>query len=267
MEHLRRAVTILPQGTPAARVSLWHLGAALERQDKKTEALSNYIKSYNSGDPDAGRRAVIEQLYRKINGSLDGLDERIGTGATQVSGQSPATSDPVPTSPAAASTPPSESPTPEPSPSQLPASDTAPERSASSAPETPAATVPTAEPAPETPAAQSSLATSPVERLDKPARSTVSITGRVKDANGNAIANVVVVLISPQGTVLASTTDEQGKYSFTVVPSSSAHSYRLIPSKDGFSFEPVDKVLPVVSEDQKELDFVGNPVKQSVRLR
>ena len=96
---------------------------------------------------------------------------------------------------------------------------------------------------------------------------TVTITGRVKDANDNPIANVVVVLISPQGTVLASTTDEKGNYSFTVAPSSSTQNYRLIPSRDGFSFEPVDRVLPVVSDDQKELNFVGRLVTQSVRLR
>jgi len=103
--------------------------------------------------------------------------------------------------------------------------------------------------------------------MDKPPRATVTITGRVKDATGNPIANVVVVLISPQGTVLASTTDEQGNYSFTVAPSSSTRSYRIIPSKDGLTFEPLDRVLPVVSDDQKELDFVGRPIKQSVRLR
>src|SRR6185503_2226748 len=42
VEHLQRAVTILPEGTPAARAALWHLGVALERQDKKAEALSYY---------------------------------------------------------------------------------------------------------------------------------------------------------------------------------------------------------------------------------
>jgi hypothetical protein len=78
---------------------------------------------------------------------------------------------------------------------------------------------------------------------------------------------VVVVLISPQGTVLASTTDEQGNYSFTVAASSSTLSYRIIPSKDGLTFAPVDRVLAIVSEDVKELDFVGTTVKQSVRLR
>jgi len=96
----------------------------------------------------------------------------------------------------------------------------------------------------------------PVETAAKP-RATVTISGRVKDPGGNPIANVVVVLISPRGTVLASTTDEQGNYSFTVVPSSLTHSYRIIPSKDGLTFEPVDRVLPLVSDDQKELDFIG----------
>jgi hypothetical protein len=66
---------------------------------------------------------------------------------------------------------------------------------------------------------------------------------------------VVVVLISPQGAVLASTTDEQGNYSFTVAPSD--HSYRIIPSKDGFTFDPVDKVLPNVGDDQKGQNFIG----------
>jgi hypothetical protein len=103
--------------------------------------------------------------------------------------------------------------------------------------------------------------------MDKPPRATITLSGRVKDASGNPIANVVVVLISPQGTVLGSTTDEQGNYSFTVAPSSSTHSYRIIPSRDGLTFDPIDKVLPVVSDDVKELDFVGMPVKQSVRLR
>lgn len=88
VEHFKRAVAILPEGTPAAHTSLWHLGVALERQDKKSDALSYYIKSYNSGDPDPVRRAVIEQLYRKINGSLAGLDERIGPApATSINAQ------------------------------------------------------------------------------------------------------------------------------------------------------------------------------------
>jgi hypothetical protein len=98
--------------------------------------------------------------------------------------------------------------------------------------------------------------------MDKPLRTTVTITGRVKDSGGNLLANVVVILISPQGTVLASTTDEKGNYSFTIAPSSpssSPHSYRIIPSRDGFTFEPVDKILAVVNDDVKDLDFVAMP--------
>jgi hypothetical protein len=86
-------------------------------------------------------------------------------------------------------------------------------------------------------------------------RATVRITGMIKDSGNNPIANVVVVLISPLGTVLASTTNDQGNYSFIVVRS--AHSYRIIPSKDGLTFDPLDRVLPAVSNDQKELDFIG----------
>ena len=86
-------------------------------------------------------------------------------------------------------------------------------------------------------------------------KATVKITGRVKDANNNGIPNVVVVLISPRGTVLASTTDAEGNYSFVVSPS--RLSYRIIPSKDGYGFEPLDKVLTGVNDDQKELDFMG----------
>lgn len=94
-----------------------------------------------------------------------------------------------------------------------------------------------------------------METMDKSRPAVVTIKGRVKDSRGNPIANVVVVLISPQGTVLASTTDDDGNYKFTVAPS--PQSYRIIPSKDGYRFEPVDKLLAGVSEDQKEMDFVA----------
>ncbi|MEJ7708669.1 MAG: hypothetical protein WKF84_02150 [Pyrinomonadaceae bacterium] len=53
---------------------LWRLGAALDASGSGEEALAFYIKSYQSGPPDPGRRAVIESLYRKLKGSLEGLD-------------------------------------------------------------------------------------------------------------------------------------------------------------------------------------------------
>jgi tetratricopeptide (TPR) repeat protein len=77
-EHLRRAVSVLPEQTPSWRTALWHLGVALQQSGNNDEALSFYIKGYNAGDNDPVRRAAIESLYRKIKGSLDGLDERIG---------------------------------------------------------------------------------------------------------------------------------------------------------------------------------------------
>lgn len=293
--HLKRAVTILPEGTPAARSALWHLGVALERQDKKEEALSYYIKSYNSGDSDPVRRAVLEQLYRKVNGSLAGLNERIGPGLGAVDAQSTAVNTPTPettdktgdSAPAATASPestpvadsspvPSSSRSPEvavPTPETVPASEApsptpdqavvqaSPEPTPDVVPTSPTETsaVPSATPSP---SAAPSLDASPVETMGKPIRSTLTINGRVKDVKGNGISNVVVVLISPQGTVLASTTDEQGKYSFTVAASAasgSPRSYRIIPSKDGLAFDPIDRVLPVVSDDVKELDFVERP--------
>ena len=354
VDHLRRAVSILPEGTPAAHSTLWHLGAALERQDKKSEALTYYIKSYNSGEPDPVRRAVIEQLYRKINGSLDGLDDRIGPGPASLSAQttssetasgssgqlppSPSTSStpsasaspspdgtaavtpepavekvappadaspspadasatpaatplpeaspgttpeptpeatPVPSGPTGPTSPPSPtgSTSPSPSPEAPPESSPSPTPEATPAESAPAAPaeIPSPSPTPgPTPAATPdatsatpatpSLNTSPVEKMIAPPRVTAKIAGSIKDADGQPLANAVVVLISPLGTVLASTTDEQGNFSFTVATSAALRSYRLIPSRDGFAFEPVDRVLPVGSDDVKDLNFVGKPV-------
>jgi tetratricopeptide (TPR) repeat protein len=328
VDHLKRATNILPQGTPAWQTALWHLGAALDRQNKKSEALDYYIKSYNAGEPDSIRRTVIEQLYQKVNGSLTGLEERIGaaTAAVAVNTQTPAqeqstapaaqalpspdatpvtpaptpvvsttpaveaTPTPSPEAPAVANpTPSPEAPavvptpsvdapataTPTPSPeaaaavvptpspevpveSPTPAPTPSPIANLANPDATPApAPTPTPTPSAETPrAASARLDALPGELIPKPP-ATVKITGRVKDSSNNPMANVVVVLISPQGTVLASTTDDEGKFSFTVA--SSTHSYRLIPSKDGFTFGPIDRTLSSVSEDQKQLDFLGTP--------
>jgi hypothetical protein len=87
-------------------------------------------------------------------------------------------------------------------------------------------------------------------------RSTVQIAGRIVDANKVGIANATVVLISPSGSVMASTTDNEGFYSFKVAPSQK--TYRLIPSKEGYSFTPLDRTLPGLYEDLKEIDFAGS---------
>lgn len=251
VDHLRRAANILPERTPVWRTSLWHLGAALERLDKSDEALAFYIKSYSVGDPDPARRTVIERLYRKRHGSLTGLDEQIGAALsgipTQVEASSVAdrSSAPAQSSSSPEVTPTSAPVTSEPLRTESPVS--APETKASPEPSSPAPTV--ASPRPGSP--ESAI----VESMQKPRATIVTIKGRVVDSANNPIANAVVVLISPQGTVIASTTDEQGIYSFKVAPSS--HNYRVIPSKDGFRFEPGDRLLPGVSEDQREMNFVG----------
>ncbi len=78
--RLRRAVVTATEGTPLWRSAMWHLGAALEANGKNDQALLYYIKSYVNGPPDPARRSVIENVYKKVNGTLDGLDDKIGPG-------------------------------------------------------------------------------------------------------------------------------------------------------------------------------------------
>jgi len=277
IEHLKLATTTLPEGTPSWRSALWHLGVALEQSGNKEDALNYYITSYKAGPPDAIRRTMIEKLYRKINGSLNGLDERIGpaipsnadaTSVASTAGE-PASIKP-PATPEATATPTADAATPTASPEKPPTSTVSPsdtpktDEAAAKADDTvekakPEATS-VAEPTPvPTPAVSppASLPTSETSLLAAAsrARSIVKISGQIRDANKTGIANAVVVLISPSGTVLASTTDSEGNYSFNVAPSQ--RTYRIIPSKDGYAFAPVDKAFPGLNEDQKDIDFIG----------
>jgi tetratricopeptide (TPR) repeat protein len=66
---------------PEGRSARWHLAAAKEAAGELQEALELYISAYERTEDKSRRdmnRPVIESLYRKIHGSLDGLDERIG---------------------------------------------------------------------------------------------------------------------------------------------------------------------------------------------
>ena len=76
--RLRRAVSVSPMGTPLWRGAMWHLGTALESTGKYDQALLYYTKSYLAGAADIARRSVIERVYLKVNGTLDGLDDKIG---------------------------------------------------------------------------------------------------------------------------------------------------------------------------------------------
>lgn len=87
--HLRRAISAAPEGTPLWRSAMWHLGAALEANGKSDQALLYYIKSYLAGAPDPARRSVIENVYKKVNGTLDGLDDKIGPGFATATAPTP----------------------------------------------------------------------------------------------------------------------------------------------------------------------------------
>lgn len=77
--RLKRAVSVLPEKSAWWRASQWRLGVALEADGKDKEALEAFIKNYtNEAAYNPAKRLVIESVYQKINGSLDGLDARIG---------------------------------------------------------------------------------------------------------------------------------------------------------------------------------------------
>ncbi|HJP94115.1 MAG TPA: TPM domain-containing protein [Pyrinomonadaceae bacterium] len=219
IKHLKQATTILPNETPAWRTAFWHLGVALEQSGQKEQALEAYMTSYRGGPVDSVRRSVIEQLYKSVKGSLEGLEEQLGSGVGTVS-QATSTPEPTPES------------TPAPTPAATPAE------------------TPKPEPTPQ------SMSEEDLRNAASRIRSNIKITGRVLDSNKTGIANVVVVLISPSGTVLASTTDNEGNYSFTVAPSQK--TYRIIPSKEGYTFAPIDRTLPGLFEDLKGIDFVAS---------
>lgn len=229
--HLKQATEILPVNTPSWRSSLWHLGAAYQQTGKDAQALDNYLKSYQDAEPDSVKRSIIEQLYRKVNGSLDGFENRLsGTEAE------PATTQPEPakTEPELVKT------EPEPPKSEPPKAE-------------PEAAKPTTTEAPkETKEVSEEELRNAASRL----RTNIRITGRVLGPDKTPLGNVTVVLISPSGSVLAATTDSEGRYSFTVAPSQKP--YRVIPSKDGFSFAPVDRTFAALIDDQRDVDFVAS---------
>ena len=244
-EHLKRAAEILPASTPAWRSALWHLGVVSEQTGQKEQALDYYIRSYQGGDEDKVRRSVIEQLYRKINGSMDGFEARLSATAETPKAEA-SKAEPVTTPVESPAAKPTESPAATPAESPAPT----PTEPAPAATET---TMPKAGPSP-TP--DKEVSDEDLRSAASRLRSTIKITGRVVDAGNNGIANVTVVLISPSGSVLAATTNNDGNYSFTVAPSQKA--YRLIPSKEGYTFTPVDKTLAALIDNQKGVDFVAS---------
>jgi tetratricopeptide (TPR) repeat protein len=185
---LRRAVSVLPERSLYWRTAQWRLGSALAASGgQERDALAAYIKSYNPDAPDAARRAVIESLYTKVNGSPAGLDAQIGAAPPRlatleaVSASSAATPAPTETPapvvapPAAAATPapdttpaagetPAVNATPAASPTPDASATPAPSPSPSNAPDAPARTAtpaPSPSATPETPVTSPTPAASP----------------------------------------------------------------------------------------------------------
>ncbi len=71
--RLKRAVSVLPVNSAWWRSGMWRLGTALEAAGSEKEALDAYIKSYRADRPDPLRYITVESLYKRINGSTDGL--------------------------------------------------------------------------------------------------------------------------------------------------------------------------------------------------
>ncbi|MET0625018.1 MAG: hypothetical protein ABW250_18875 [Pyrinomonadaceae bacterium] len=145
--RLRRAVSVLPEGSHWWRTAEWELGAALEASGSGRDALAAYVTSYIT-QPDPKMLPTIEALYKKLNnGSADGLEQLLQTRATASNTRTP------PRPPASDATTPAQPSTPEATTTTNPAASS----TTTPAPEpTPAATpsaTPTAEPTPSTPPA------------------------------------------------------------------------------------------------------------------
>ena len=100
--RLRRAMSVLPEGTQWWRDAMWHLGLALEANGNQAEALAVLMRGYDRRAPSPARRVVIETLYRRVNGSLSGFDTKLGA-ATPLATTTPATTTSTTSAPSALS--------------------------------------------------------------------------------------------------------------------------------------------------------------------
>jgi tetratricopeptide (TPR) repeat protein len=77
LDNLVKAVDAYPASLDR-KTALWHLAVATQEAGDDGRALDLYIASYDPGLPAASvRRAQIEALYKKVKGSLSGLDEKL----------------------------------------------------------------------------------------------------------------------------------------------------------------------------------------------
>lgn len=159
--RFKRAIGVLPAESAWWRSTMWRLAGVYEAAGNNSEALDTYYKSYKAGTPDPIKYAVIESLFKRVNGNTNGLELKIGANPLRaVSDQAVAQ---VPT------------PTPEPTPLPtepiltIPAS-------------IPATTTPTPAPTPGTPITESTVPSipaksepTPVPTPEEVATSTVTV--------------------------------------------------------------------------------------------
>ncbi|MEJ7623632.1 MAG: hypothetical protein WKF34_06535 [Pyrinomonadaceae bacterium] len=76
--RLKRAASVSPVESAWWRSSTWRLARALAQTGKDAEALEWYVKSYKGSAPNGFSYGVIEAIYKKVNGTTDGLEAKIG---------------------------------------------------------------------------------------------------------------------------------------------------------------------------------------------
>jgi hypothetical protein len=77
LESLIKSVDVYPNSLDR-KVAIWHLAVATQEAGDDRRALELYIASYDPGMPTASvKRAQIETLYKRVNGSLSGLEEKL----------------------------------------------------------------------------------------------------------------------------------------------------------------------------------------------
>jgi len=77
LDSLIKSVDVYPTSLDR-KTAIWHLAVATQQIGDDRRALDLYIASYQPDLPvAAARRAQIESLYRKLHGSLAGLDEKL----------------------------------------------------------------------------------------------------------------------------------------------------------------------------------------------
>lgn len=77
VENLLKSVETYPASLER-KTAIWHLAVAMEETGDEQRALNLYISSYDAEMPTSSvRRAQIEALYKKLHGSLAGLEEKL----------------------------------------------------------------------------------------------------------------------------------------------------------------------------------------------